>query len=190
MNNFIGQWFIDDISICDELIEYHKNSDVKHAGETSAGIVASEKLSIDVLVDYNNTDPLIERYLRELKKVCDKYIEKYKFCNAYNPWNIVEGFNIQYYRPNDGYFAWHTERSTNTSPNNNRHLAFMTYLNDVDDGGETEFYYQQIKVKPKKGLTLIWAADWTHTHRGITSPTQEKYIVTGWYSFLDRTNRV
>ena len=31
----------------------------------------------------------------------------------------------------------------------------MTYLNDIKDGGETEFYYQKLKVKPEKGLTLI-----------------------------------
>jgi hypothetical protein len=62
----------------------------------------------------------------------------------------------------------------------------MTYLNDVDEAGETEFLYQEIKFKPKKGLTLIWPADWTHTHRGIPSLSEEKYIITGWFNFVDR----
>ena len=61
----------------------------------------------------------------------------------------------------------------------------MTYLNDIEDGGETEFLYQKIKVKPRKGLTLIWPVDWTHTHRGIVSPSQEKTIITGWYEFFE-----
>ena len=60
----------------------------------------------------------------------------------------------------------------------------MTYLNDVENEGETEFYHQKIKVKPQKGLTLIWPADWTHTHRGIASKIDEKYIITGWFSFI------
>ena len=60
----------------------------------------------------------------------------------------------------------------------------MTYLNDVVDGGETEWYYQNIKIKPVKGLTVIWPTDWTYTHRGLTSPTQTKYIATGWFNFL------
>jgi hypothetical protein len=60
----------------------------------------------------------------------------------------------------------------------------MTYLNDINDGGETEFLYQNIKIKPKKGLTLIFPADWTFTHRGIASSTEEKFIVTGWYNYL------
>ena len=29
-------------------------------------------------------------------------------------------------------------------------------------------------------MTLIWPADWTFTHRGVPSPTQEKIITTGW----------
>ena len=53
------------------------------------------------------------------------------------------------------------------------------------DAGETEFFHQKIKVKPQKGLTIIWPAEWTHTHRGIVSPTQTKYIMTGWYNFVD-----
>ena len=59
----------------------------------------------------------------------------------------------------------------------------MTYLNDVTHKGETEFFHQKIKIKPEKGLTLIWPTDWTFTHRGIPSPTEEKYIVTGWFEY-------
>ena len=64
-----------------------------------------------------------------------------------------------------------------------RVLVFMTYLNDVPDGG-TMFKYQDLIVPAKKGLTLIWPTDFTHTHRGIPSPTQEKWIATGWYIIL------
>ena len=61
----------------------------------------------------------------------------------------------------------------------------MTYLNDVEDCGETKFKLQNLKVKAEKGKTVIWPADWTHTHCGVVAPTQEKYIVTGWFSFVD-----
>ena len=55
---------------------------------------------------------------------------------------------------------------------------------DIDDGGGTEFKLQKMKVKAEKGKTIIWPSDWTHTHRGIVSPSKEKYIVTGWWSFM------
>ena len=66
----------------------------------------------------------------------------------------------------------------------------MTYLNDVTDCGETEWYYQKLKIKPKKGLTVLWPTDWTYTHRGIASPSQLKYIITGWYSYTEIANDI
>ena len=60
----------------------------------------------------------------------------------------------------------------------------MTYLNDIKNDGGTEFFYQKTKFNAKKGLTLIWPAEWTHTHRGIISEEYEKYIITGWISYL------
>jgi hypothetical protein len=60
----------------------------------------------------------------------------------------------------------------------------MTYLNDVKDGG-TFFKYQNFKAPAKKGLTLIWPSDWTHTHKGEISKTKEKFIVTGSLGFLE-----
>ena len=55
----------------------------------------------------------------------------------------------------------------------------MTYLNDVPDGG-TEFYYQETTTKAKKGDTVIWPTEWTHTHKSQVSKKHEKYIATGW----------
>jgi len=96
---------------------------------------------------------------------------------------FAEGMNIQYYEPGEGFPKWHCERGMNQS--NQRALAFMTYLNDVTDGGETEWLYQEKKLQPKKGLTAIWPTDFTHTHRGIISTTQTKIIITGWFNYVD-----
>ena len=94
-----------------------------------------------------------------------------------------EEFHIQHYEPNEGYFNWHCERGTHQSIQ--RALVFMTYLNDVEDGG-TEFLHQHLSTPAKKGLTLIWPAYWTHTHKGIVSKLKEKYIVTGWINFINQ----
>ena len=47
-----------------------------------------------------------------------------------------------------------------------------------------------LKIKPKKGLTVLWPTDWTYTHRGIASPSQLKYIITGWYSYTEIANDI
>ena len=83
--------------------------------------------------------------------------------------------------PGDGFYKWHME---NVGKNDSlyRHLVFMTYLNTLDDAG-TEFYYQKTTTPCEKGLTIIWPATWTHTHRGVTNYKGEKSIITGWFSF-------
>lgn len=81
----------------------------------------------------------------------------------------------------EGYHVWHYE-----SCNRNvcqRLLTWMLYLNDVEEGGETEFLYQSMRVKPKQGTLLIWPAAFTHTHRGNPPLSNVKYVVTGWTEF-------
>ena len=183
--NFIGEWYLEDTSICDELIEYFKdNPNDYQTSITSRGYDPEYKKCTELWFTQFSDVDLIERYLLSLKKVMEKYIEKYPWCNNYSPWTISEGFQLQYYKPGEAFYGYHTERSSKEFPLCTRHLVFMTYLNDVKDRGETEFLHQRLKVKPKKGKTLMWPADWTHTHRGIPSPTQEKYIITGWFNFI------
>ena len=62
----------------------------------------------------------------------------------------------------------------------NRMLVGMVYLNDVKDGGETEFYYQKLKIKPKRGTLVIWPAYFTHLHRGNKPISNSKYIINMW----------
>lgn len=179
MSNFIESFQFTDTSICDELIEYHKNNE-QFPGYIRGGVDRSIKASTDVGLQEGKE---LEKYVANLQKAVDHYISVYEYCNTDAPWTIRECINIQHYKPNEGFFAWHAERTSLAVPSVTRHLVFMTYLNDVTEGGETEFLYQKIKFTPKKGLTLIFPADWTHTHRGITSTTQDKYIATGWFNY-------
>ena len=84
-----------------------------------------------------------------------------------------------------GYPYWHSEvyPQTNSIDALHRVLLFMFYLNDVDEGGETDFYYQDISIKPRKGTMVIAPAYFTHTHRGQVPISNDKYILTSWVSF-------
>jgi hypothetical protein len=181
VKDFILMTHIEDNSLCDDIIQFHKSCPNKKAGRAGGMIDTTAKDSTDTTLQFN--DILFKRYLIELRKVVDLYeslFERVKYSSVYG---ITEGVSIQHYKPPiQGFHSWHCERSHPSD----RHLVFMTYLNDVTDNGETEFLYQKFKVKPKKGLTLIWPVDWTYTHRGIKSPTQDKYIVTGWLSFIPK----
>lgn len=187
LENFIGGWYVNK-KVCKNLIKHFEKANNKRQGEVghADGIVnvdKSIKASTDVSVLANSQDKNILDYYKELTKVTNEYKKQYEYCDeAQAEWGLTSNWGIQKYKPKEGYFVRHYERSGGKYIK--RHLVFMTYLNDVSDGGETEFYYQKLKVKPEIGLTLIFPADWTFTHNGITSPTQTKYISTGWYNYI------
>jgi len=185
LNNFIAGWYIDK-KVCDDLINYFEKSPKKTPGvmkqNNEVKVFKDNKISTDLRIDHDNNDIEIENYYKQLNKVLEEYKKKYIYCDInQDGWTIIRSWNIQKYNPKEGFFKEHCERSGLSTAS--RHLVFMTYLNDVTDKGETYFLYQKLKVKPEKGLTLIWGVDWTFTHKGITSPTQTKYITTGWYSY-------
>ena len=183
-NNFIDGYYIPDLSVCDDLIDLFETSDNKHIGETRQGVDKTIKDSLDLQLYQNQIDnnKSLKLYFKELIKCLMLYKSKYKFCDKnVEPWGLEERFNIQKYRPTQAYHSWHPEKSGISS--GKRHLVFLTYLNDVKNGGETEFYYQKLKVKPEKGLTVIWPVEWTFTHKGHTTVDEDKYIITGWYEF-------
>ena len=189
MEHFIGSWFLSNIKLCDAIIKYHENSSNKKIGvafdDTTNQLINNKDIKDSIDVELGLDSHVRELYISELSEIIKKYTERFPYSNWSVPWGLAEKINIQFYPPGGGFKKWHCERSNGLYPASIRHLVFMTYLNDVSDSGETEFYHQQIKVRPQKGLTLIWPADWTYTHRGIVSQTEEKYIVTGWLSFLD-----
>ena len=182
-DSFVGGWFIDK-NICDDLINYFKtNIHLTEPGRIANKIINKDvKDSSDIGIEPFRYDFPFYNYVISLNDCLKNYIQRYNFANKQDIFGLRNIWNLQYYKPNGGFKAWHFERQTISS--SRRVLTFMTYLNDVKDGG-TEFFYQKLKTPAKKGLTLIWPSDFTHTHRGIISKTSEKYIATGWYEYLD-----
>jgi hypothetical protein len=86
--------------------------------------------------------------------------------------------------PGGGYHVWHGEQGNKEHAD--RVLVYMLYLNDLEeqDGGETEFLYQRLRLRPKANTMILWPAAYTHTHRGNTVLGEtSKYIVTGWFYY-------
>jgi len=80
-----------------------------------------------------------------------------------------------------GYHVWHFENSAKEQ--SDRLLTWILYLNDIEEGGETEFLYQHMRVKPKAGTLVMWPAGFTHTHRGNPPLSGTKYVLTSWMEF-------
>ena len=91
------------------------------------------------------------------------------------------GYGIQRTRPGE-YYHWHIDGGSHEF--SQRQLVAIWYLNDVPGpGGETEFLYQNVKVKPEAGKLVLFPPFWTHEHRGVELKQGVKYIATTWVVF-------
>ena len=83
------------------------------------------------------------------------------------------------YKKNDGMFIYHTDNHINLETNEYRILNYLFYLNDVSEGGETEFfgYY---KIKPTAGKLVIFPSEWFFPHTGKIPISNDKYVIAGW----------
>jgi Rps23 Pro-64 3,4-dihydroxylase Tpa1-like proline 4-hydroxylase len=91
------------------------------------------------------------------------------------------GYAIQRTHPGE-YYHWHIDGGSHEF--SMRQLVAVWYLNDVPGpGGETEFLYQDIKIKPEAGKLVLFPPFWTHEHRGAELKQGVKYIATTWVVF-------
>ena len=91
------------------------------------------------------------------------------------------GYQIQKTSPNSGY-SWHDDFDPSYDYTSNagvRVLSFIWYLNDVSEGGYTEFI-DGTKIQPERGKFLIFPSSWNFIHRGFPPKKESKYIITGW----------
>ena len=190
--NFIGSWIINN-SLCNELVVYFENNQGKlHQGATgqNSTVNLDAKNRIDLRISPKEVN-LPEN--KVLKMYFDNLFECYKdFSNEWPYLKIIgrhlniPSFNIGRYETGQHYQAIHCERAGLGTLH--RLFAFMTYLNDVEEGGTTYFDNYNLEIQPKKGLTLIWPAEWTHTHRGNKVIKGTKYMITGHLCFaVDET---
>ena len=131
---------------------------------------------LNVSMTYVNK-PFIEMFFKEVYPL---YVKKYSYLKQIAKHYILE-VKIQKTKVGEGYHTWHCENAEMKS--RNRILAFMVYLNDVTEGGETEFLYQKCRFKSERNTLLVWPAQFTHVHRGNPPLSNDKYIITGWVEY-------
>lgn len=186
LDNFIKGFYISE-DTCDKINDYFNDILIGKKPSNPPPIEAKDRGY--TVCDLNHTFPeeLVQEYFKELFTAVNQYKEAYPACyQDMNPWGLHPHINVQHYKPGDSYSHWHCENTGYDKDLLGRCLVFITYLNDVTDSGETEFLHQNLKIKPEKGLTVIFPTNWPWLHRGVPSPTQEKNIVTGWFHFMYR----
>ena len=189
--NFIGCWMLENVSLCDGLTDFFEhNKEAQSPGVTGIRKVQEiNKKSMDIGISPLDLEKeqfrIVSTYIEHLKVCYLDYLEQWEFLKSTFPRLHIGTFNLRRYDEGDHFQALHAERTSLNSLH--RVLAWMTYLNDVPEDGETEFPMFGLKIKPQKGKTLIWPAEWTHAHFGSVVKKGKKYIITGWMHFPNET---
>ncbi len=92
------------------------------------------------------------------------------------------GYQMQRYLPGE-FYQWHIDGGSHQFMD--RQLVVLWYLNDVPEGagGETQFLYQDVSVRPEAGKMVVFPPFWTHEHRANELTEGAKYIATTWVLF-------
>ena len=164
-------------SFCNNVIEKFEQDDRKRQGQVGSGvhleIKRSSDLSITELEDWKSYDQAFFRCLNNgLKKYVKFLPEEYTIHKALSEIKNDTGYQIQRTQPGD-YYIWHHDQSAT------RMVTFIWYLNDVKDGGYTEFI-DGTRIQPEAGKLIIFPATWDFLHRGVSPKTETKYLCTGW----------
>jgi prolyl 4-hydroxylase len=179
MDNFIHLSKINK-NLCKDIFKYYLNNEDKHIDPYHD---TKTKTAREIPISVSNDEYPFNAYKIELQKCIDEYRVKYPEVDTLlEKWGLVEDYNIQYYKPGQGFKKVHCERSCIEA--SKRVIVFMTYLNTVKNAG-TNWPKQKFTSDCIIGNTVIWPTDWTHSHVGVINSKKDKCIITGWYSFYD-----
>ena len=94
---------------------------------------------------------------------------------------FLEDIRIKRYRAGtDEKFEPHYDAANKMC---NRYLVFLWYLNDVAEGGETEFADLGLRVQARAGRLLMFPPYWMFQHAGLPPLSNDKYIVSTYLLF-------
>jgi hypothetical protein len=177
---------------CEEVIlSYKRCADLgitttrKQQLNTDAHLQSDDQLYVSDLVSSNNfpIDGLasFQAFTNKFWQIAYPiYSHKYSILKA-DAHHTCRLLKFQKTEVGEGYHQWHHE---DDSPENMRRLlTFILYLNDVPEGGETEFLYYPKRVNAEMGKMVVWPAGFPHAHRGNPPISNVKYILTGWIEY-------
>jgi hypothetical protein len=192
---------------CESIIhKFNKDSKLQYKGNIVTGIDTSIKNTNDLQIQNHLNDEEWKRiheilykelydnimiYLNDLNQHLSNNSD---FCNNGQDFSfkiinsktlMVDCFQIQKYDANEGKYIYHNDFHIDLNKNMFRVITYLWYLNDVVEGGETEFFGGHFKITPECGKIVLFPATWTYPHCALIPKSNDKYIITGWlYIYL------
>ena len=173
--------------LCNDMINLFEQEDNRYAGHTASGLDPNIKDTTDFVITKGGArwDKINKLLSKELNNNVIDYVNKYN--NMVHPnyqifranYLSTDSMQLQKYEKNVGKYVYHEDSRCDFNDRKIRKLTFLWYLNDVDEGGETEFW-SSYRIKPEAGKLVLFPANWTFPHTGKVPISNDKYIITGW----------
>ncbi|TVQ92365.1 MAG: 2OG-Fe(II) oxygenase [Chromatiaceae bacterium] len=169
-------------SFCDAVIaRFETHPEQQYRGrvgqlrDEDPGVKQTTDLVVSNKPDWQDADRL---FFGSLAAAMREFRETYPYFKG--PFKDL-GYQVQRYRAGE-FYHWHIDGGSHEL--SQRQLVAIWYLNDVPGpGGETQFLYQDLSIRPQQGKLVLFPPFWTHEHRAARLAAGVKYIATTWVVF-------
>lgn len=178
----------DAMALFEELKEHHYQGSTGGIYESNVDLSMKEATDLNASDFFPKTEKgklIVETLFQELINNIHKYYKYldpnddiYRFGIVHKN-KLFEMFLYHKYTKNQGKFSYHNDFYVDESQQKYRILNYMWYLNDVTEGGETEFF-GSYRIKPEAGKIVIFPSEWMFPHCGKVPVSSDKHIITGW----------
>ena len=142
----------------------------KNSGVGASSINTKIRSSNELLIsEYDN---LLDEKIKNFMDTCAK--------DYANNFSTVVNTDVQLillrYREG-GEYKYHSDNG----PNFYRTVSFLIYINsDEYEGGETDFRYLDLKVKPLTPKIIFFPSSFIYNHAALPVTKGTKYVIVGW----------
>lgn len=172
--------------VCNQMIQAFEQSPLDWVQTDLDGTRHFTELNLSTIPAWK---PIVDILIHSMQKLVPIYRETFSIADQM--WPVSHGyeqFRMKRYLPNDhDEFGFHSDVGSYDSAR--RFLAFLWYLNDVKNGGETRFqmtadHDQAIRIAPRAGTVLMFPSLWTYPHLGQKPVSGPKWVVSGYLHYL------
>jgi prolyl 4-hydroxylase len=176
INNFLTESECE--YLCSKILEKHKPSEVAGEGKVASTYNDARTSSTS---DLSDTDPKI-RKIKE--KICTELEQSFENGEPMQGQLYKEG---QQFKHHQDYF-WGDSYNNFCLHSGQRTYTCMIYLNEVEEGGGTDFFHLGKTFIPKKRMAVIWknsngqhAENEAALHAGLPVIKGYKVVITQWF---------
>lgn len=90
----------------------------------------------------------------------------------------MEGVQILHYKAGKDFYKKHWDHGVGKD---SRIFSSVLYLNDVEEGGETEFPLFGKKIEPREGRLVMFPASFSYIHEALAPISNDKWAAVTWF---------